>query len=335
MPVTDPPVASGRMYLTDICMKEGIQWQWDSLSQVMILRYGESQARFLADSDLVVVGDQRIILNEPVKIVESRMIVSSDFPEKILGALRSAPPPAKLVETVPQPPQVDIDHTLQKVRMVMIDAGHGGKDPGAIGKSGTMEKDVVLDIARRLKSILTAAGMGVSMTRETDDFISLQERTQQASRPDIDLFVSIHANANPSRKLQGLEVYCLKDLDAVERKETQRLQNLDKIICELAIDRDSQDVDHIVSDLLYAHKQSESERLAVRVAERTSAKIATKNLGRKKSRFYVLRNTHVPAILVEVGFLSNQDEENLLKTGAYRQRVAEAVAQSIMEYVQG
>jgi N-acetylmuramoyl-L-alanine amidase len=320
--------------LTQMCLEHGIQWQWDSLSQVMILRAAESEARVLVGSNLVLVGNSRVFLSSPVEITESQAVVPGDFSSTVFEQMKVMVPPVKVAAVDTLRPIIEpMDHALRKVRVVMIDAGHGGKDPGAIGKSGTQEKDVVLDIAKRLKQSLENQGLSIMMTRETDEFISLQERTVVSSSPDVDLFVSIHANSSPSKKLQGVEVYCLKDLDSAEKNESQRLDNLNRLTTQLVMDRGVHDLNHIVDDLLYSYKQAESDRLALSLAEKTSSLILTKNLGRKRARFFVLRNTLIPAVLVEVGFLSNLQEENLLKTEGYRQKIADAVAKSILDYV--
>ena len=109
--------------------------------------------------------------------------------------------------------------------VVVIDPGHGGKDPGAIGRSGVQEKKIVLDISKRLKKILLNRGYKVKMTREKDEFISLQGRTEIASKSMADLFVSVHANSSPVRSVHGLEVYAAEYLDFKSRNEEQRKKN--------------------------------------------------------------------------------------------------------------
>jgi len=214
----------------------------------------------------------------------------------------------------------------------LIDAGHGGKDPGAIGKTGLYEKKVVLDISKRLKKILEGKGIKVIMSRGADKFISLGKRTEIASSSHADVFISIHANAHPQRSIHGVEVYSLKKLGYLEKNEDQRKLNYKKMYGSLKMKQDDRDLQDIIVDIYDMNKQTESEKLGRILSLRLASILKTKNLGLKKSRFYVLRNTLIPAVLVEVGFLSNPREERFLKTKAYRQKVAVGIANGILEY---
>lgn len=309
--------------LKDLCRQHNIQWRWDSVSHVVTLEKNGKKAKVLVGSPNVYLGDKRVALNEPVDFKRSIIVVPGDFKEKVIGFLFDAP------STVPAKPSA---LTISKVKRIIVDAGHGGKDPGAIGPSGLYEKNVVLDIVMRLKSILERYGFDVVMTRDTDEFLSLQERTELASLKNGDLFISIHANAHGSSSVSGLEVYTAKDLDFTERAEQQRKINESTMYQQLKMERNSADLREIVSDLMYVNKEFESNRLAGIVAAETSEAIGTRNLGVKESRFFVVRNTLVPAILVEVGFLTNPKEERNLNTGLYRQRIASAMAKGILKY---
>jgi len=239
--------------------------------------------------------------------------------------------PTKRIGRVP----VKIDrrsYKYKKISKVVIDAGHGGKDPGATGRTGLKEKIVVLDIARRLKKILENQGIEVVMTRSKDKFITLQQRTEIASSSKSDLFVSVHANSSPARSVYGIEIYTLKQLGFLEKNEEQRKENYRKMYGSLSMNKKDKELQSIVTDMMDTNKQAESLELASRVANKMVRILKTKNRGLKKSRFFVLRNTIVPAVLVEVGFLSNPKEEKLLKTKAYRQKVANGLARGILEY---
>jgi N-acetylmuramoyl-L-alanine amidase len=154
-------------------------------------------------SKLVLIGTtKQVILSSAVERKYNTVIVPPDFLRKVFGR-----EPSKIEEG--QRPHLAGGKFLK----VMIDAGHGGKDPGAMGVGGVIEKDIVFDIAQRLKSDLSAMGFQVLMTRDTDNFISLQERTAMATRQKADLFLSIHANATKSRKTRGLEIYYSRKID--------------------------------------------------------------------------------------------------------------------------
>ncbi|MBN1869416.1 MAG: N-acetylmuramoyl-L-alanine amidase [Candidatus Omnitrophica bacterium] len=314
--------ADKEAYLKDICEQNNIDWQWDQVSQVATLQYRGANAKVLSGSDIVMIGDDRVTLSAPARTVRSSVIVPIDFQSKVVSRLYQEAGGAR-------------QYVLAKIRSIAIDAGHGGKDPGAIGRSGLQEKGVVLDICQRLKKLLQQRGFEVKLTREDDTFISLAERTEMASRSNVDLFISVHANASPARSLYGVEVYSAEELGFVDRIETQRKMNEDLMFGNLSIDRNASDVKRIVSDMLYEHKQAESGALAGRISQTASKLIKTKNLGAKTERFYVLRNTLVPAILVEIGFLSNPKEEKLMETSSYRQEIAQSLAEGISDYANG
>ena len=305
--------------LKDVCKRNGVFWQWDSVAQVATLEYRGAKAEVLVGSDLVIVNNERVTLNAPVRVARSTVIVPADFQSKVISRLR-------------QKMTVQKGHGITKIREIIIDAGHGGKDPGAIGRSGEHEKKIVLDISKRLKRILQDKGIKVIMTREGDQFISLQKRTEIASRSKADLFVSIHANSSPSRGIHGLEIYTAKHLKFNERNADQRKINQRLTFSHLAMEQGRPELNRIVSDMMYTHKQAQAEALAKQVAKKTAKSLKTKNRGEKKSRFFVVKNTLIPAVLIEVGFLTNPKESKLLQTGTYRQRVARGIAESILDY---
>ncbi|MBZ0165687.1 MAG: N-acetylmuramoyl-L-alanine amidase, partial [Candidatus Omnitrophica bacterium] len=216
-----------------------------------------------------------------------------------------------------------------------LDAGHGGKDPGTIGYAKTPEKEIVLDITNRLKRMLEEQGIKVHMTRTNDTFISLQERSEFASRTKADAFVSIHANASPKRSVQGVEVFALRNLSPAEKEDPKRKANRKLMLNHLAVSKSDPNMDIIVDELMYDHKQGESFQLAKSIGEDMARSLKIRHRGTKTAGFYVLRNTLIPAVLVEVGFLSNPKEERLLKSSRYREQVARSIARSLINYSKG
>lgn len=317
-PARRPGAPAGQIYLKDFCDRRAIPWKWDSLSQTVILRTADSEARVLIGSNIFLLGTTPVSLSAPVALRRSSVIVPSDFPQKLIGVQRR--------EAAREP------SGAAWIREIVLDAGHGGKDPGALGLNGTREKNIVLDITQRLKKILEKRGIKVVMTRASDEFISLQERTEIASRSKADLFVSVHANSSPVRSVCGIEVFVLKDLDSLEKNEAQRRANHELMFKNLAMKQNPSRVEEIVADMLYTYKQGISGSLASSVAAKTAKHAKTPNRGFKRARFFVLRNTLIPAVLAEVGFLSNPKEEKLLNTGSYRQKLAEGLAKGILEY---
>ncbi len=310
-----PPAGKEPASLKDICAKYNVQWVPDSVSQVVTLHYRERTAKILIDSNTVVIDDRNVSLSEPVRMRYGVLTVPADFKGKIIDELTKK-----------------IDHTIRKFREIVIDAGHGGKDPGAIGRRGVKEKEVVIDIAKKLRELLEAAGIKVTMTRTADEFISLEERTRVASRSSADLFISIHANSSRSRGARGFEVYYLRDTDYLKKRDDVLEKNFQAKEEHLSMKKSDQNLEAILMDMMLQHKKVESQHLADHVCELAPSRISVKNRGFKSAGFFVLRNTLIPAILVEVGFLTNSHEEFLLKNSAYRQKVAEGLAHSLLDY---
>ncbi|HSB33700.1 MAG TPA: N-acetylmuramoyl-L-alanine amidase, partial [Nitrospirota bacterium] len=224
-----------------------------------------------------------------------------------------------------------------KVRTIAIDAGHGGRDPGAIGRRGTKEKDLTLDIAKRL-ALLVKEGLGcnVVMTRDRDEFIPLEDRPAIARTRGADLFVSIHINASRRSGVRGIETY-IQGLSASDRDamETAARENATtaKTLSEL-----DDELTKILTGLRMESNDEDSIQLAhavhgslVAAAKPVQGHVA--DLGVKRAFFYVLINTGMPSILAEVGFISNPTEEKLMKKGSYRQSIAEAVYRGVKKYV--
>ncbi len=311
---TVPPQVT-QTSLPDVCQSFHISWQMDEVTQAITLRRGAKEARLLVGSDIVLIGHDRIQLRAPLTLFNGMIIVPPDFKKKVIDRLLTVAPVAE-----------------GRRFTVVLDAGHGGKDPGAIGRSGVFEKDVVLDITQRLKASLEKRGIDVVMTRDRDEFITLAKRTEIASRVNADLFLSIHANTEPSRRVRGVEVYSAKDLGYQEKREEQRLRNLKIMAAGSTVTSGSAMAAAIVGDMMYFHKRLISPELAGDVARKLSRDLKTSNRGARRSGFFVVRNTLMPAVLVEVGFLSHYREEKMLKNSAYCEKIADSLAESVLQY---
>jgi N-acetylmuramoyl-L-alanine amidase len=218
-----------------------------------------------------------------------------------------------------------------KVRRVVVDAGHGGKDTGAVGPHGVREKDLTLSIARKVAGRLKALGFTVTMTRRGDSFVSLDERTRIANEAHADLFVSIHCNAARKRKLEGVETWTLNvssdryaaRLAAFENAEADRtVSDLRMILADLATKANATDA----RDLAQAVQASLMRTLRGRVGP-------VRDHGVKQALFYVLLGTHMPSILVETGFISNPAEEARLRSARFQEGAAEAIARGVKDFV--
>ncbi len=224
-------------------------------------------------------------------------------------------------------------------RRVVIDPGHGGHDPGAVGPSGLYEKDVVLDIALKLKEILLTDPLNeVFLTRETDRFISLEERTAMANRKNADFFVSIHANANPVRRVKGIETYLLNWTSDEEAMRVAARENKISLKKMREMHRQMDTLGMILNDLSRDSKRNDSIKLANYIQQSIVTTLNNEfnyksiDLGVKQALFYVLFGARMPSVLVEVSFISNPQEEQLLSNESYRMRIAKAIAKGLDTY---
>jgi N-acetylmuramoyl-L-alanine amidase len=242
------------------------------------------------------------------------------------------PPPA------PLPPSTNASGGFSLSRQlglgatrIVIDAGHGGHDPGAKAR-GIQEADLVLDVALRLEKLLKAAGMEVLMTRRTDIFIPLEERTAIANRAGADLFLSIHSNASASDAAHGVETYFLNfapnpQAEAIAAREnaggSRTMRNLPDIVRAIALNNkidESRDFAGMVQTALYTKLQKSNRYV--------------RNLGVKQAPFMVLVGATMPSVLAEISFITNRQEATLLKTEKYKQQIAEALLAGILRYQQ-
>ena len=219
------------------------------------------------------------------------------------------------------------------IKRIVLDPGHGGQDPGALGRRGTREKVVVIDVARRLKKKLEKQGFEVILARDSDQFVSLADRSKCGNSHKADLFVSIHANWSPNRAACGLETYFLSEAKtdwerAVAARENASLQTGDSGSAPDA----GGDVGLILADLAQNEYLVESSELAAQIQQKTVPYARIKDRGVRQANFYVLRNDFMPAVLVECGFLSNKSEEKLLRQEDHRERLAEGISRGIVEF---
>jgi len=250
------------------------------------------------------------------------------------GAAAAAIPPATVI---PAPPSQNLQGRFSLSRQlglgisrIVIDPGHGGHDPGAQSK-GLNEADLVLDVALRLqKLLLKSPGVEVVLTRSTDVFIPLEERTAIANREGADLFLSIHANASRNPSARGVETYFLNfasnpDAEAVAARENsasgQTMHNLPDIVKAITLNNkldESRDFATLVQRAMVDHLANGSK--------------GVRDLGVKQAPFVVLIGAGMPSVLAEISFVTHQQEGRLLKTGAYRQKIAEALFDGLREY---
>lgn len=222
--------------------------------------------------------------------------------------------------------QIGPDDRIDKI---IVDAGHGGRDNGAIGFRKTREKKIVLDIAKRLAKLIRKEKLfQVVMTREKDKYVPLEDRAEIANKNNGDLFVSIHANASPQRTARGFQVFFLAPANNDAARAAAQLENapfLEEI--SFGFEDDGDDLSMILSDMIQTEFQVESADLAAMVDKELRKRVSKKTRARglDQAGFVVLNRIYMPSILVEAAFLTNKNDEDLLRKKSYRQKIAEAI----------
>ncbi|HBM90281.1 MAG TPA: N-acetylmuramoyl-L-alanine amidase [Rhodospirillaceae bacterium] len=216
-------------------------------------------------------------------------------------------------------------------RLIVIDPGHGGHDPGAIGHSGTKEKHVALDIARHMARVLSKEeGITVKLTRDRDKFLSLKERVRIGRETHADMFFSIHADSAPNRRARGLSAYTLseKASDKFASMLAEKENSAD-LIGGVELPSDDQDVADILCDLAARRTRNTAQRVKVGFIKGIGRRWRLLEEPMRAANFAVLRSPEVPAMLVETGFLSNKRDEALLSKKKSRHKIASLMAQEI------
>lgn len=215
---------------------------------------------------------------------------------------------------------------------IVIDPGHGGKDPGARGLQRTEEKDITLKVGLQLRELLSKQpGVRVLMTRDRDVFIELEDRARFANSSEADLFVSIHVNSHPSRQVKGIEIYHFGEAKDQRALEIAAREN------GTPISNTGVGWEYLVADLLTAKKIEESLELAWNAKEamisQMNGQYVVNDHGVKTAPFYVLRFTSMPSILAEIAYISNPDEEDLLRKPAFVRDVAQSLYHGIVSFL--
>ncbi len=246
-----------------------------------------------------------------------RSLVSEEELPLVRAALPSAPP----VPSDPRP-------------TVVIDAGHGGVDPGAIGVSGTYEKNLTLDYAEALRRKLEASGRyRVVMTREDDRFIPLRDRFRAAEQARGDLFISLHANTHPSGRIRGASVYTLsQNASDAEAAALAAKENKADALGGVELSPHSDTVSHILIDLMQTDTLNLSRSFANMLVDSLGERVKLLKNTHRSAGFAVLKSPSVPSVLVEIGYMSNAEEERQLRTEAHRRRVTDGLLASVERF---
>ena len=230
--------------------------------------------------------------------------------------------------------KVDIRNEKEKwqFKTIIIDAGHGGKDPGAVGYRGTKEKDIALDVAKRLEKKLSKnMKVKIVMTRDEDIFLRLSERTKIANENNGSLFISIHTNAAEDRRASGFETFLIGQN---KNEAAVRVAARENAVLELegSTGKKLTDEDLIKATIAQSAFASKSELFASLVQKEIKKRVQSKDRGVKQAGFYVLMGASMPNVLVELGFISNPSEEKKLRSSQYRDQLATAIYRAVEQY---
>lgn len=288
------PVDKGSHRVKDLATKHKFECT-ESSEKSVTYESGQTSISLLLNSRKLIFNDTLILMNAPATVRKRKWVISEADTAGTLGPLVN---PSKFLERVGS-------------TLVVLDAGHGGSDSGAVGKGGTKEKDVVLDIATRAKHILESRGVAVRMTRDADTTLNLGTRQVLAKKWRADVFVSIHINSAANRKSGGAETFVLTAEGYASTAQGSKPGGM----CP------------------GNHFDPANTVLAYDVHRALMKRTALGDRGVKRARFEVLRNASCPSILVEAGFISNPDEETRIRTDAYRMAAAEGISEGILSYL--
>jgi N-acetylmuramoyl-L-alanine amidase len=282
------------------------------------------ESRQLRDHALVYVKVDELVDRYRTYTSEDGREIVLVVEEEQISALPSPTPRGRVNVMVEEAP-VDVTRPID-VRTVVIDPGHGGVEVGRVGRSGVLEKDVNLAVARELQRYLQReGGLEVVLTREKDEQLSLAERAEIANRAGGDLFISLHCNGWFNEGATGIETYFLSPAKTDWTQQVAAEENR-------GLEDEGDDVSFIVWELVQNKFISASSDLAETVQATLCRELSGVNRGVRQAGFRVLVGAYMPAVLVEMGFLSNSSEEQRLDDGRYQRQLAKALGQAVLEF---
>ncbi|MBP7055855.1 MAG: N-acetylmuramoyl-L-alanine amidase [Candidatus Omnitrophica bacterium] len=330
---SDLVIFGGNRYvpLIRVCDVYGLKCDWDRFTRrISIVSQGHS-VKAMAGSDRIIADGVDRTLNRPILFYSGTAYLPVSLMGRDLFILGSSYNP---VEDKPAyqvlAKEKEIKHAI---KTIALDPGHGGHDIGAKGKRHMLhEKDMALSIAGKVRAILEKSGFNVIMTRDNDVFIPLPERTRMANDAGADLFVSIHINASRSKFLRGFECYYLSEAVDDNARALEALENSSLRLSDGAGVEHSAGLDKTLWDMTLTENRIESSELAGSITESVSGAVPINARGVKTARFYVLKNTNMPSVLVEVCYISNAIDEAKLKNQKFQDTMALAIANGILKY---
>lgn len=327
------------------------QLQWKPVSRAVDMRLRGHTIRFTANSSRVTLdGKSQNLIAPTVRDGKGLWVPIHFFGSnsffRLSGSKLDLDPPAEAKPTPKAKPAVVSEPKARRdelkaaqalrakaIRRVVIDPGHGGKDPGTQGSRGIEEKTINLLIARELADALREKqGYEVLLTRMDDSFVPLAERAEIANRHNADLFISVHCNASLSSKLKGFEVYFLsEDASDARADATARLENAPLALEGKSVPTPGQ-LQAVLRSLVKNANINEASALGALIDRHVADRTAEPSLGVKQAAFYVLRGAEMPAVLIETGFLTNPKEERLLQSASFRKKLVNGILAGIAAY---
>jgi len=232
--------------------------------------------------------------------------------------------------TTPVPAQ---KKSVAKKKIVMLDPGHGGQDPGAISRSGKYEKDLTLKMAKETKVLLEKAGYKVVLTRDKDYYVTLRGRIEKAHKANADLFISLHADSAASSSAKGLSIYTISEKASdQEAAALAEKANKDDILFGMDLSEYQPEVGNILIDFAKTYTMDQSAKYADEVVKEMTKEVTLRPKAHRYAGFAVLKSPNVPSVLLEMGYLSNKDEDKLLQKENYRAKLSKALVRAVNTY---
>ena len=301
------PGAGGFIPIDDFCRRHNLEYSFDTIDDIVRIYSGDIETRLLLNSQVGYFNGNIFYLQRQPFYMQGNIMLPADLEDFIFSR---------------QQAMVGAPFNAQTI---VLDAGHGGQDPGAMSPWGVREKDITLKIVKYLEIELKKRGYKVVLTRGYDKYLTLEERVDVAQRYRGDLFISIHCNANRTRARSGTEIYFLTSgkVDSADRSV--------KLARTTSFWQPSQNYTTraILWDLLLTKNYALSVE-AAHIFYHTFRDLGFKVKPPKEANYHVLRNAYVPAVLVETGYITNRDEERLLRKPQYERQIAEAIASSVV-----
>lgn len=294
--------------IEDFCKNHNFKYSFDTIDDMVRIYSDDKEVRLLLGSHIAYLNANIINLGKVPFYSTGRIFLPRELNARIFED------------------KTTFFRPVYNIKTIVIDSGHGGKDPGAVSSSGFYEKTINLKVAKFLKTDLEKRGFKVILTREHDVYLTLEERIAVAKKYDADLFISMHANSNRSRQVSGLEVYYLSPSRLDSQSRAVKLARTDTVWFKKSVPFDAKT---ILWDMLLVKNYSLSVEFAHDLYFMFK-KLGFKIKPPKQAPFYVLRYAYVPAVLVEMGYLSNRYEEKILKKTYYQKQIAETIASSVV-----